>query len=121
MSKFIAYLIPALVLTLFAAVLLSPQFLKEPLGPNDDVAAQITTLENDISREDWTHAQADLKTLDNTWQRIVPRIQFGLDRENIDKIDTGIAQLRGAIAARDKGEALVSLNAVKKFWQDIGR
>ena len=48
----------------------------------------------------------DIASIDFAWKKIIPRIQFSVERDEIYNISLNIARLRGSISAEDKTSTL---------------
>lgn len=121
MRRLVAYLFPVLMLAVFLAVTVSGSILKKPTGPADDVAGHIQRVRDDVINARWSDAANDRKRLEGAWNRVLTRIQFGGERDQINRLDTALARLKGAILARDKAGALMELSEAEEHWRDIGR
>lgn len=121
MRKFMVLAIPIVTLTLFILIMLSGDFLKRPLTGNDDIPKAIEGIIEDINNERWEDAGRKTEDLGNSWKRIVRRIQFSSERDEINFFSVNIARLRGAIMAKDKSHALIILKEAYEHWDGLGR
>ncbi len=115
-EKAVAYLLPIAAIILFLVIMLSPSYFK-----GQDVHQEINRLTRDVAEENWDSATARLLLLDIEWQRVVNRIQFGAEREEINSLSRSLARLQGVINAEDKDSALAELAEVNYYWLAIGR
>lgn len=120
MSKIWAYLIPALLLAFFVLIMVSGSFLKKPIDASDNVAARISAVQNALGREEWEEAAVQAKRLEAAWEKVIPRVQVGVERQDVNNLSISIARLRGAIAARDKAGALTELYELREHWNSLG-
>lgn len=120
MKKFIITAIPIVAMVLFIGVMLSSKLLKKPFGSHDDVVAHIDDLIQIIDSENWEEAKIGIDKLDRAWNKVLKRVQFSAERDEIDFINTNLARLRGAIQAEDKVNALIELHAAYNHWDNIG-
>lgn len=121
MRKFIVVAIPIATLVLFICIMISGSFLKKPLGKKDDVAKTIEQIMEDINEEAWDKAVVEVDNLDGAWRKVIKRIQFSEERDEINYLTSNIARLRGAITARDKSDSLMELNDAYNHWKELGR
>jgi len=121
MRKFLVIAIPILTLVLFVLIMLSGTILKQPLGKDDNIPESIQLIIRDIDLENWEAADKKAEDLSNSWEKIVERVQFSSERNQIDSFDISIARLRGAIIAKDKSSSYAELNEAYKHWENLGK
>lgn len=119
MKKMIKYAIPVLVLLVFVAVMTSGGLVKRPLGKEDDVVAHIEAVKRDVVSENWQQAQVDLSKVKSAWTTVAKRVQFSVERNEMNTIDMNIARMEGAISAQDKSAALMELSEMMEHWDDL--
>lgn len=119
MRKFLVIAIPVVTLVIFIAVMLSGNFLKLSLGQDDNIPQTIGIVIKDVNNEDWEAADKDTKKLDNAWKKIVRRVQFSSERDEINAFSASLARLRGAIEAKDKSNALSELYVEYEHWGEL--
>jgi hypothetical protein len=96
-------------------------FLKKTFGKNDDVAQMIDTMIEDVSKEAWDEASVEIDELDRAWRKVVKRIQFSEERDEINFLTSNIARLHGAVSAKDKSDALMELSDAYNHWKRLGQ
>lgn len=121
MRKFLVVTIPIATLVLFICIMLSGGFLKKPFGTNDDVEKTIKMLIEDVNNEAWDEVREEVADLDQGWKKVMVRIQFSQERDEINSLTTNIARLRGAVSAEDKAGSLIELNDAYSHWKELGR
>ncbi len=121
MKKFISYSIAIVTLTFFVILMLSGYYLKNPRNPSEDVIAYVETSINHAKAEKWDMLQQDMTNIDESWKKIIPRIQFSVQRDEIYNISLNIARLRGSISAQDKTNTLMELNSIIENWRELTR
>ena len=119
MRKFLVIAIPIVALVLFLVVMLSGNLLKYPLGEDDNIPQAIAVVIKDVNNEDWDTAEKDTDALDKAWKKIVRRVQFSSERDEINAFSAGIARLRGAIEAKDRSNALSDLYEAYEHWNQL--
>lgn len=121
MRRFIVIAIPIATLALFVCIMLSGSFLKKPFGKKDDVALSIETIMEDVNNEAWDEVAVEVDDLDKAWKKVIKRIQFSEERDEINYLTSNIARLRGAVSAKDKSDALMELNDAYSHWNELGK
>lgn len=121
MRKFIVVAIPVAALVLFVVIMISGSFLKKPFGKNDDVAQMLEKVLEDVNNEDWEKAVKEAEELENGWKKVIKRIQFSEERDEINFLTSNIARLRGAVEAKDKSSAFMELNDAYSHWKNLGK
>jgi len=121
MRKFLVIAIPIVALVFFILVMLSGDILKQSLGKDDNIPQSIETVIQDVSRENWEEAHQNTDDLERVWNKVVTRVQFSSERNEINAFSTNIARLKGALQAQDKSIALTELNEAYEHWKDLGK
>ncbi|SNV66076.1 Uncharacterised protein [Clostridium cochlearium] len=121
MKKFLAVGIPTATLIIFILVMLSGNYFKKPMGKDDDIVGFIEIVIEDVNKENWVEADKNREKLEKAWDKVVKRIQFSSERAEMNELEASLARLKGAIMAKDKGLALVELNAAYEHWKSLGR
>ena len=121
MRKFMVAAIPIITLAIFVLIMLSGDFLKKPLGEDDDVPKTIDQLIESVEQGKWEQATNETEALVALWKRIVKRVQFSSERDEINFFSTNIARLRGAVLAKDKSGALMELKEAYDHWEELGQ
>ncbi|GAA0178699.1 DUF4363 family protein [Clostridium sediminicola] len=114
------FLIPSLILILFVLAMNSGQILKRSFNNKDDVNMALDNIENDLKNEQWQQAQDNLQNLNIAWVKVLKRIQFSVEKDEVDKINVNISRIQGAIIARDKTAAIIELSEMKGHWDNLG-
>lgn len=120
MRKFIIYATPIVLLALFICIMLSGSFLKKPLGKEDSIPKIIKEIIGDVNNGDWETVNTKVDKFDKTWKKIVTRVQFSSERDEMNFVSVNIARLRGAVQAKDKVNALIELNEALIHWKELG-
>lgn len=121
MRKFWMYTIPALVLVGFMLFMNSGDYLKKPMSANDDVPYHLKQLETDVMREDWQAAGQDLDQLNQAWSQVRARIQFSVEKDEVQNINVGLARLEGYLAAEDQSNSLAEISEIREHWININQ
>lgn len=121
MRRFLTIAIPIVTLALFICIMLSGSILKKPLGKNDDVPQAIENILQDINQDNWMEANKDIELLEKAWKKVIRRIQFSAERDEINYVSTSIARLRGAALVEDKANSVIELKEAYHHWRTIGK
>ena len=121
MRKVILYLIPVVALSFFALIMTGESYFKKPRGYWDNVPRYLSVVENDLTDSRWDDAKADMQNLEGAWNKVVPRIQFSVERDRINGLSKSIARINGAILAKDKSSALIELSEAKEHWNKLNK
>jgi hypothetical protein len=121
MKKFISYAIPIVTLAIFVLLMLGGNYLKKPRNPSEDVIAFVQTSIEHTKAERWDMLQKDMVNINNAWKKIIPRIQFSVERDEIYNISLNLAGLRGTIDSEDKAGTLIELNEIIENWDELTR
>ena len=101
--------------------MLSGDFLKKPLGKDDDIPESIDELLQIVQLEKWDEAGIKTKELNTRWKRIVDRVQFSSERDEINFFSMSLARLEGAILVEDKVNAVMELKEAYEHWNQLGQ
>lgn len=121
MRKFFVTAIPITALALFVGIMLSGSLLKKPFCRTDDVERVIEKLNKSVREEVWEEAAIAAEELDLAWRKVVKRIQFSEERDEINFLTSNIARLQGAVATKDKSNALMELMDAYSHWENLGQ
>ena len=121
MKKFISYAIPIVTLTAFILVMLGGNYLKRPLNSSENVVAYTELSIEHAKIEKWDMLQQDVVNIDFAWKKIIPRIQFSVERDELYNISLNVARLKGSIASEDKASTLIELNEIIENWDELTR
>ena len=121
MRKFMVIAIPIVSLVFFILVMQSGDFFKKPLGNDDNIPQAINKLIEDIQQDRWAEAGYKTEELAALWKKIVARVQFSSERDEINFFSSNIARLRGAVLAKDKAGALMELKEAYDHWEELGQ
>lgn len=121
MRKFFIVTIPIITLVLFMLVMLSGSYLKKPLGKDDNIPQFIEVVIKNIRDEKWQEAGENTDKLSRAWKKVVRRVQFSEERDEINDFTMSVARLRGGIMAKDKASSLSELSEAYEHWRELGK
>lgn len=121
MKKFISYAIPIITLSIFVLLMIGGNYLKKPHNPSEDVVAFVEMSIEHAKAEKWDILKQDIVSIDTGWKKIIPRIQFSVETDEIYNISLNVARLRGSIDSEDKPNTLIELNEIIQNWNELTR
>jgi hypothetical protein len=119
LRKFLVAAIPIATIIIFMAVMLSGNYLKQPLGKNDDIPGLIESIINDIRDEQWDSVSEKTEELNHAWKKVVFRVQFSSERNEINNFNIALARLQGAILEKDRLSAITELKEAYEHWDQL--
>jgi len=121
MRKFLVISIPIVTLVFFVIVMLSGDILKQSLGGDDNIPQSIETIIQNVNYENWDAANENTENLNRVWNKVVTRIQYSSERDEINAFSMNIARVKGAIQAKDKSIVLTELSEAYEHWRELGK
>jgi len=120
-KRFIAYLVPIIILVLFFVVMNAGIYLKQSINETDHHFLKYhKEIKRKVEEGNWEEAMKYADRLDNVWKKKIPIIQFSVERDQINGIDISLARLRGYIKAEDKAGCFAELYETEEHWNDLG-
>ena len=120
MKKIVLILIPIAILTAFVLLMNSGTvFLKITNGYN--VSEHIEEIKKNINNNEWNDAKTKTDELKNKLEKkIYPKIQYGVEIDEMNEIVNSVARLKGYIKTQDKSEAMAEIYDIENHWDNIG-
>ncbi|MEL7564821.1 MAG: DUF4363 family protein [Dehalobacterium sp.] len=103
---------------LFAA---STNYFKKPFSHDDNVQLHISNINSMVDKEDWAQAAKELKELETAWDKVVKRVQFTGEEDDIKKIYEALYRLQFMIKIKDLPGVKQELATIEFSWHDIGK
>jgi hypothetical protein len=119
MKKIKRYIIPILTLILFTIAMNSGGILKKSFSSTDNVPESIENLKKAVLMENWSYAGSDFKKLKTAWLIVERRVQFSMELDELNTIDTNLARIEGALTVKDKASIIIELSEVVKHWNRL--
>lgn len=120
MRKFLVITIPIATLTFFILIMFSSSILKRTFKNDDSITESIQSIIQDIELENWADANYKTDKLKVTWEKVIKKVQFSSERDEINSFSTNIARLQGSIKAKDKSNSYSELNEALDHWTELG-
>ncbi|EJO5347848.1 DUF4363 family protein [Clostridium botulinum] len=121
MRRFLVRIIPILALSFFVTIMLSASYMKKPRNSGENVDKFISSTIEYVKSEDWSNAEKEIEKLDLAWNKILKRVQFSSELDQINYLSESIDKAKGGIIAKDKGVSLSNLTSFHKEWKNIGK
>ncbi len=115
MKKIMYYICIVTVSIFFALIMNSGDYFKKSMS------ADFTTLSQALNAADWNKAEDSMMELRNSWEETVPRIQFSVEKDEINAIDVNISRMEAYIHLREKNAAYVELNEALEHWNNLNK
>jgi len=119
MRKIIITVIPILTIALFVFIMNSDIIFKQPLTGKDDVPKSIHLVMVAVENESWKEASVKTDDLSKSWQKVVVRVQYSAEKNEINDFNRCLARLRGAITSKDKSCAIIELSEAYEHWENL--
>lgn len=121
MKKSIRIIIPIILLGIFIAIMTTGAILKMPMSKEDDLITFIEKMEEEVLNHEWEKASEHLDDAKNAWRKVVRRIQFSAERDEINDLHKTLDRTRGFIKAEDTGGAMAELAEARNIWKELGK
>lgn len=115
------YVLPILAIMAFAVILNGGHLFKQPKGGEDDVSHYLTLVREDLQNGDWSQAAQNAEKLTNAWLKVLPRVQYSVDRDDVTNLSRVLHRLEGSLADEDRSGAMADLREAEFLWEDLGR
>lgn len=121
MRKFLIVTIPIITIVCFILVMLSGSYLKKSFYKDDNIPELIQVITENINYEKWEEASNNTEKLNEAWNKIVKRVQFSSERDEINGFSFSLARLRGSIQGKDKASSFSELSEAYEHWKELGK
>ncbi|WP_251859823.1 DUF4363 family protein [Clostridium sp. Marseille-Q2269] len=121
MRRFLVRTIPIVALSFFVMIMLSGGYMKRPRNQAENVDEFISTTIEYVESEDWSEAEKEIEKLDLAWNKILKRVQFSWEVDQINFLNENINKAKGGIMAKDKGVTLSNLYSFYQEWKSIDK
>jgi len=99
----------------------STNYLKKPFSHDDNVQVHISNINSMVDKEDWVQAAIELKELETAWGKVVKRIQFTGEEDDIKRIYESLYRLQYMLQIKDVPGVKEELATIEFSWHDIGK
>lgn len=112
--------VPVVAIALSVLALNSGPLLKRPASSAEDIPARIEEISTMAVAARWGEAEALAGQVDEVWDRVRGRLAFSSDSEDLSRFSLSLAELRGALAARDEQQVRIIHRRLIALWKEIG-
>lgn len=120
MKKFLSYyVLPITMLVLFILFMNSGNYYKSPRGTSDDFEGHLRQVQQQVLTSNWKQAQRDFPLLSASWSEIIPRIQYSVEKDEINSINVNLARLHAYLDLHDPKNALAEINEAREHWDHL--
>ncbi len=120
-NRIIPFAIPVIVLMSFVVILNLPLSLKNPKGHDDDVLLHLKLAQASILAEDWTQALLHIENAEKAWAIVIPRIQIGVQKDDIKDLTLSLVRLKASTESMDKASCILEIAESLLYWDEIGK
>lgn len=119
MQKAVYYMVTGVILLSFALVMNSGDYLKKPTSDKDNVSLYINNIETNILEDNWSGAEQNYENLKKAWDIVVKKIQFSVEKDEINFIEVNLARLGAYLKVEDEDGALGELYEIEEHWNTL--
>lgn len=120
MRRFLVRLIPIAALSLFVLIMLSGTYMKKPRSESENIDKFINNTISYVKSEEWNKASKEADKLELAWNKVLKRVQFSSELDQINYLSESISKAKGGIDAKDRGISLSNLIVFYEKWRTIG-
>lgn len=117
--KGLIFSVVVITLAFFIFIMKSGGLLKQSFNDHDDVKQYVADLDEAIGREQWGKSAILYTQLEDAWRTVSRRVQFSVERDDLEGFNQSLASLKGSIRARSVENAIIHLEEVKSFWKHL--
>lgn len=121
MAKIAYYIVVILIMGLCLGIMNGGDFFKQAHSDLDNVELHLSKAKMAVEDEDWSEANNNVQALQMAWTKIKPRIQFSVEKNEMNAIDVSVARLDSYIRWEKQSEAWVELIEIETHWHNLER
>lgn len=114
-------LLPFITLSIFILVMTTGSYFKKPFLDNDYVLSHIDQVTTYVTEGEWGKASDEIKEAKRAWNKVVTRIQFSTERNEINALKIKLERTEGYISAKELGGVLSELSEARLIWSELGK
>ena len=119
MRRILIIAIPVITLVLFVLIMHSGNFLKRPMGKDDDIPGTIDGIIEAVRNDSWDEADSRLQGLESAWKKVLFRVQFGSERMKSTNLQK-YCKIKGSCDSQRQIRCLMELNEAYMHWDELG-
>jgi hypothetical protein len=86
-----------------------------------DFPGLLEAVEEEVQNEDYEEALVKTGEAQKVFRKVSNWTQFSFELRELGALKHSLANLEGALVARDGAEALVQIYLIRSYWQDLGK
>ena len=79
----------------------------------------IAGVEQAVEREDMGCCPFSCANLSTAWEKVSPRIQFSVDKDEMKAIEVGLSRLQAFLQSQDRSQALATAAEIREHWDHL--
>lgn len=119
MKKIGAIILPIFLLIGFVLIMNGGDYLKKPRTSEDNFVLYANLLKEDLKQLNQEASAKNLEKLSTAWKKIIPRIQYSVEKDEINAINVNIARLQGYISIQNYNLAIIELYEIEEHWHNL--
>ncbi|MCT4542877.1 MAG: DUF4363 family protein [Vallitalea sp.] len=119
MKKIFLMIITFTILSIFVIIMNSGRVMKKSFGNTDNVDYLLQEIDKDIIKENWDKGLEDIEKLEIAWKKVEKRVQFSVERDDLNEIILSMSRLKGSIRGMSQDECFISLEELKTYWNHL--
>lgn len=121
MAKAAYYCVIVLVIAGSICIMTGGDLFKKSWHEADNVEGFAEQLAAAVIQQDWPRADQEHKQLSRAWKQVVPRIQFSVEKDEMNAIDTNLARLDAYILCQDRVGAYSEISELRDHWINLNK
>lgn len=117
--RLVYYLIPGLLLVLSVLIFNFGQIFLRWSGVGEQLTGMLDRVGAEAVGEQWEAADGSVEEVRRLWERTRPRVMVSYGMEEMEMLDETLAELQGAVEARDAGQVQIVHRRTQAMWQDL--
>lgn len=121
MTKTIYYCVALLVIACSVFIMTGGEIMKKSWYEADNVVGYADHLDTALKQQDWPQAQLEHAALSRAWKHVMPRIQFSVEKDEMNAINTNLARIQAYILCQDQTGALAETSELRDHWINLAK
>lgn len=121
MTKSIYYGVVLLVIVCSVFIMTGGDIMKKSWCDADNVVGFADRLDTALTQQNWPQAQLEHAALSQAWKHVMPRIQFSVEKDEMNAISTNLARIHAYILCQDQTGALAEASELRDHWVNLAK
>ncbi len=113
------YAVVVVILAVSLVIMNGGDYFKQARGNSDDVELHLSLAKTAVEEKQWGEATQRCQALTMAWKKIKPRIQYSVEKDEMNAIDVGLTRLYSYIRWQEQTEAWVELMEIESHWHNL--